>query len=205
MAAADGRMAHFSEDNRANIYLILKFFLPRLPFGHIIEFGSFRGGSALFMAAVCAEILPGRKILALDTFTGMPATDKRVDAHNEGDFSNTSLDDVQSAVEHQGLGHIIQLVPGLFEDTAAQALAETGPIALAHIDCDIKSGCNLARHVIRPHMVQGGYIVFDDATISSCLGATEAVEEMIHESGVFSEQIWPQYVFRHGLRDSEAD
>jgi hypothetical protein len=35
-----------------NLFLLIKFFLPRLPIGDIVEYGSYRGGSALFMAAL---------------------------------------------------------------------------------------------------------------------------------------------------------
>ena len=204
LGKAGDRLTHFSEANRMNIFLLLKFFLPRIPFGHIIEFGSFRGGSAIFMAAVCEQLFPDRLIWALDTFAGMPPTDKRVDAHSEGDFRGTSLAEVQGAVAAAGLRNI-RLVQGLFHDTAVRALAEAGPIALAHIDCDIKSACAYTRKAVGPHLVEGGYIVFDDATYSSCIGATEAVEEMVQETGVFSEQIWPHFVFRHGLRNTISD
>jgi len=127
--------------------------------------------------------------------------DKRVDAHSTGDFRATSPVEVQQAIDAQGLQNV-RLVQGLFQDTTECTLAAAGPVAFVHIDCDIKSSCDYCRKAIRSHMVEGGYIVFDDATISSCLGATEAVEEMIQETGVFSEQIWPQFVFRHELRDT---
>jgi hypothetical protein len=130
LGKAGDRLTHFSEANRMNIFLLLKFFLPRIPFGHIIEFGSFRGGSAIFMAAVCEQLFPDRLIWALDTFAGMPPTDKRVDAHSEGDFRGTSLAEVQGAVAAAGLRNI-RLVQGLFHDTAVRALADAGPIALA--------------------------------------------------------------------------
>jgi hypothetical protein len=46
-------------------------------------------------------------------------------------------------------------------------------------------------------MVEGGYFVFDDATVSSCIGATEVVEDLlIRRDGLNSEQIWPHFVFR---------
>jgi len=49
-------------------------------------------------------------------------------------------------------------------------------------------------------MVPGGYIVLDDALFSSCLGATEVVEDlMIRRDGLNSEQIYPHYVFRAPL------
>jgi predicted O-methyltransferase YrrM len=194
-------LANFSEPNRMNIFLILKFFLPRLPPGNIIEFGSYRGGSAIFMGSVLREVLPGCKVYALDTFEGMPQTDPRVDAHSIGNFNNTSAEQVAESISKVGLENII-LAKGLFEVSTPAVLRQAGPIALAHIDCDIRSGCNYARTIIQPNLVEGAYVVFDDATISSCIGATEAVEQMVYESGVFSEQIWPHYVFRHGLRDT---
>lgn len=198
---AAGRLGNFSEYNRMNIFLILKFFLNRIPFGHIIEFGSFRGGSAIFFGSVCQELYPDRLIYALDTFEGMPTTDPRIDAHTMGGFRDTSVEEVNEAVVKAGLSNI-RLVKGLFQDTAERALMEAGSIALAHIDCDIKSACDYSRKIIRKYMVEGGYLVFDDATISSCLGETESVEEMIREEGSSSEQIWPHFVFRHGLRDT---
>lgn len=200
VACAEGRLQNFSEDNRMNLYLILRFFLSKIAHGHILEFGSFRGGSVLFMGSICSELYPDVRIYALDTYAGMPETDKRVDAHNAGDFKNTSVEDVAAAVAASGLTNI-RLVKGLFEDTTPAVLAEAGSVALAHIDCDINSGCRYAEAAVRPHMVQGGYLVFDDATISSCIGATEAVEDMIQRDHVFSEQIWPHFVFRHGLVD----
>jgi hypothetical protein len=49
-------------------------------------------------------------------------------------------------------------------------------------------------------MCKGGYLVYDDAHISSCIGATQAVEELIMERRVHCEQIWPHFVFRAGLQ-----
>jgi hypothetical protein len=46
-------------------------------------------------------------------------------------------------------------------------------------------------------MANGGYVAFDDAHTSSCLGATEAVEDLvIRGDGLNCEQIWPHFVFR---------
>jgi hypothetical protein len=47
-------------------------------------------------------------------------------------------------------------------------------------------------------MDEGGYWVFDDGHISSCLGATEAIEELvIRRDRRHSEQIFPHFVFRN--------
>ena len=81
--------------------------------------------------------------------------------------------------------------------------SEAGQIALAHIDCDIYSAVAYSYDVVKPRMAAGGYIALDDACFSSCLGATEAVEELlIRRDGLHSEQIYPHFVFRAGLENS---
>lgn len=185
-----------SEDNRMNIFLLLKFFLERIPFGHIVEYGSYRGGSAIFMAYVVKKLYPGMKVYALDSFEGMPNTDKNVDAHSVGDFSDADLSTLENRLQELKLDNLI-LVKGLFEETNEQAMASAGKVCLAHIDCDIATAVKFSYEGVKNFMVDGGYIVFDDATVSSCLGATEVVEDLlIRRDGLNSEQIWPHFVFR---------
>lgn len=185
-----------SEENRMNIFLIMRFFLNKIPPGHVIEYGSYRGGGAIFMAYVAKQLYPGMKVFALDTFEGMPPTDKNVDAHNAGDFKDTNFESLQARVNELGLNNMI-LVKGLFEDTNADVMRQAGKISLAHIDCDIAPAVRFSYEGVKPFMVNGGYIVFDDATVSSCLGATEVVEDdLIRRDGLNSEQIWPHFVFR---------
>lgn len=45
MRLARGRTVQ-DKSRRANLFLLLKFCVPKLPQGDIVEFGSFRGGSA---------------------------------------------------------------------------------------------------------------------------------------------------------------
>ena len=86
---------------------------------------------------------------------------------------------------------------GLFADTAPAVLKEAGSLAMVHIDCDIYDAVKVSYDLSKPHMVPMGYYVFDDATVSSCIGAAEAVEELvIQRDGLFSEQIFPHFVFR---------
>ncbi|MBB5754827.1 TylF/MycF/NovP-related O-methyltransferase [Prosthecomicrobium pneumaticum] len=196
LALALGRSV-VTEERLMNLFMLIKLFLPRLGGGHIIEYGTYRGGSALFMARLAARFLPGTRVLALDTFAGMPETDRRVDAHGAGDFAETDVEEVREAARAAGL-HNVTFIKGRFEDTAGAALAEAGRIALTHIDCDIYSAVRCSYELTKPFMVPGGYYVFDDATMSSCLGATEVVEDIvIARDGLRSEQIYPHFVFRH--------
>jgi hypothetical protein len=185
------------EPNRMNIFLIMRFFLSKLPSGHIIEYGSYRGGNAIFMGYCAKYLYPDLKIYALDTYSGMPETDKAVDAHNKGDFSDNDVESLQTRIDELKLSNIV-LVKGLFEETNEAVMAVAKSISLAHIDCDILSGVGFAYDAVKPHLVDGAYVVFDDATVSSCLGATEAVEDLlIRRDRLNSEQIWPHFVFRN--------
>ena len=201
LALSSGRTV-VSEDNRINIFLILRFFLDQIGGGDIIEFGSYRGGNAIFMAHIVGELYPGTRVYALDTFSGMPATNPKIDAHQQGDFGGVDLNELRRFSAANGL-YNLEFVEGLFEDTAQSVLTRAQNIALAHIDCDIYSSVAYSYEVVKAHMTGGGYIVFDDATVSSCLGATEVVESiLIRRDGLNSEQIFPQFVFRSGLNQA---
>ena len=194
--AASSVWSYVTVPRRMNLFLLLRFYLPQLESGNIVEYGAYKGGNAIFMAHVARRIAPGTKVIALDTFEGMPPTDNTVDAHKAGDFSDADLASVQSLVAESGIDNLV-LVKGRFEDTAAAVAREHGPFALAHIDCDIYSAVVCAYESVRNAMVPGGYLVFDDATVSSCIGATEAVESLvIRRDGLSSEQIYPHFVFR---------
>src|SRR4051812_39185617 len=168
-----------TDENRLkNLFLLFKFFLPRLrDRGHIIEFGCYRGGAAIFMAQLAARFLPGVHVFALDTFGGMPETTD-LDAHHQGDFIEANLADAEAARDALGIDNLT-FVKGLFQETAQSVLRDARTISLAHIDCDIHSGVVYSYDAVRPYMVPGGYVVFDDATQASCQGATAAVEEYV--------------------------
>ena len=200
MALALGRTIQ-AENCRMNLFLLAKYFLPRLlaesPGGSIFEFGSYRGGSAIFLASVCRSLGLNVKVYGLDTFEGMPPTDKGVDAHNAGDFSGVDLNELRAFVESSGLSQHLEFIQGIFEATAPALLAKVPPVLLAHIDCDVYTSVAFAWEAVKPYMAIGGYVAFDDAHMSSCLGATEAVEDLaIRRDGLNCEQIWPHFVFR---------
>jgi len=130
------------------------------------------------MAYVVKILYPGMKVYELDTFEGMPNTNKAIDAHNAGDFSNTDLSSLQARMRELKPDNLV-LVKGLFEDTNQGVIADAGKVSLVHIDCDIASAIQFSYEGVKSFMVDGGYIVFDDATVSSCLGATEVVENLL--------------------------
>jgi hypothetical protein len=196
LSISDGRSI-MSEFNRINIYLILTRYFSGFDNSSILEFGSYKAGNAAFIAYVVSKKHKNINVYAFDTFGGMPETDKRIDLHSAGDFSDISFQEVASFVANTGLSNL-KLVPGLFQQSFPEFISNHQQhISFVHIDADIKSACAYAYNETVQIMPPGGYIVFDDALASSCLGATEVVEDLvIRRDGKNSEQIFPHFVFR---------
>jgi hypothetical protein len=89
------------------------------------------------------------------------------------------------------------LVKGLFSETVIATLPSIGPVRLSHIDCDLYDAVRVSYDGCKSQTVPGGYIVFDDPLISTCLGAFEAIEELvIRRDGLHAEQVFPHLVYR---------
>jgi hypothetical protein len=179
-----------------NIYLLIRFYLQKLSFGHIIEYGCFKGGSAMFMAKLAQQYLPGVNVYGLDTFEGLPQPDNSIDGLGTGEFAS-NYEEVTSTAQAVGLSNLI-FVRGLFNQTAPTCLDGCKSVSMIHIDCDLFEPVQYAYDVSKPYLVPGGYVVFDDATDASCLGAMEAIETaLVQRDGLYAEQVDPHFVFRY--------
>jgi len=132
------------------------------PPGCFVEFGVYRGGSAIKLAEVARK--QGRVLYLYDTFQGIPFADD-VDSHKTGDFGDTDVDAVRLAIPDA------IIVQGVFPET----LIPMPPIAFVHVDADQYRSVKAACELFPPLMVKGGVMLFDDY---GCLdGATQAVHE----------------------------
>ncbi len=194
-SAAEG-LTIVSEERRMNMFIILLKYLRNVERGDLIEFGSYKGGNAIFLAVVSKVLGLESKVFACDSYEGMPLTDKELDLHNEGDFSDVNFEILSDYIKDLGLEDLI-LVKGFFSETLKSKQMENLSFSFAHIDCDIYSACVDSFNYLKNRMVSKGYLVFDDATVSSCIGATRFVEkEIIRNANLNSEQVWPHFVFR---------
>ena len=187
-----------TEERLMNLFLLIKFFLKDLDSQNIIEYGTYRGGCALFMAVLLKELYPGAKVWALDTFEGMPEVNDNVDLPPPDDFAATNLDLIRFTATQLGLDNV-EFVKGLIQDTADSVYAEAGSFGLAHIDVVLHSAVKYAQDSVWNVMAPGGYLVYDDAIEPTCPGATRAVEEMIEVRGLSIEQVWPHIILRARL------
>ena len=191
--SARGR-AIVTDERLLNLFLIIKYANLH---GNIIEFGSYRGGSALLMARLAKRLRPNCKVFALDTFAGMPATDRRLDWHRCGDFVDADFEELLRIRDDEGLDNLV-LVKGLFEDGVGEIPTDERQFFLSHIDCDIYHSVKFSIDFAKRHAVPGAYIVFDDPVQPTCLGAMQAVEEdLVQKEGIFAEQVYPHLVYRY--------
>jgi hypothetical protein len=180
----------------ANIFLILKYGWPALR-GDVFEFGSYRGGSAAFIACVLRALSRSTKVYAFDTFEGLPETNLERDLHSAGDFRDADLHGFQEFIRSEGLGDHLVPVAGVFDRTLPLILASIPLMALVHIDCDIYEPIKYLLATCEPYYEAGGYVVLDDPMSSSCIGAFDATAEvLLCEQRLLPEQVYPHFVFR---------
>jgi Methyltransferase domain len=180
------------ELHRINLFLLIRFYLPMLKTQDVAEIGVYHGGNAFFMAILLNELYPGARLYAFDTYEGISGSTRGRDLHMKGDFGDASLSAVRQAAKERGIGNI-EFVPGDVRETMRSF---NTPLGLAHIDLAVYDPIVFAQDVLWSALVPGGYLVYDDATFSNCVGATRAVEEFLIAHRIHSEQIFPHFVFR---------
>ncbi|HEY6237855.1 MAG TPA: class I SAM-dependent methyltransferase [Thermoplasmata archaeon] len=116
--------------------------------GEWCEFGMFRGESLRFIAARATAT-----VHAFDTFEGLPATWGVLD---RGAFSTRG--------QRPDVPPNVVLHVGLFDATVPPFVEATrpAPIAFAHVDCDLYDSAASVLREIRPLLVPGSIVVFDE-------------------------------------------
>jgi Methyltransferase domain len=110
-----------------------------------LEFGVWKGDSLRRIASARGEA----KVYGFDSFMGLPEPWRK--DHPVGEFALEKIPAVPDA----------SLVVGLFEDMLP-IFDWTGPVTFVHIDCDLYSSAKCALYHIRPHLIEGSVIVFDE-------------------------------------------
>lgn len=141
--------------------------------GDIAEIGVYKGGTAKLLALAC----PDKLIHLFDTFQGMPPKDDpSIDIHKEGDFNDTSLDAVKTALDECTNTKFYQ---GMFPETVDETVSEK--FSLVHSDVDLYQ-CNVdVLEYFYPKMGKGGIIVFDDYEWEGCPGIRKSIDEFLSD------------------------
>jgi hypothetical protein len=154
--------------------------------GAIAEIGTYRGGSAYFIASVFASLaLADVPFHVFDTFEGHPegAISERDPDQKPGFFSATGYDDVREylssfAGAHVHKGDILTVLPHVAPDQ----------YRLVHIDTDLYLPTKACLDHFGPLLSSSGVLVLDDYGSRKCEGVRVAVAEYLNETDAF--QVW---------------
>ena len=150
-----------------NIYFYLSRTLPLG--GNIAELGVYKGGGAKLISEFKSDL----PLHLFDTFEGMPATNSAVDLHNEGDFSDVTLENVQQYLKNFPKCYFHK---GRFPDTT-QNLPENIEFCFVHLDVDIYESTLSGLKYFYPRLKEGGVIISHDFNSISCPGVRKAFDE----------------------------
>ncbi len=155
--------------------------------GDFIETGVWRGGACIMMRAVLkAYRLVDRRVIAADSFAGLPppsvgvAADAGADFHTRKDFA-VPLAEVKAAFARYGLlDQQVVFLEGLFKDTLPTAPIET--LAVLRLDGDMyestMDGLVNLYHKLSP----GGVLIVDDYYLFAA--QRQAVDEFRAAHGI---------------------
>ena len=133
--------------------------------GDIVECGSWRGGSAMFMADVLRERGIRKRIHACDSYEGFDLDELQAEraagwtAEEDDAFASTSLKYVAAKIRQRGLDEVVVPVKGYFEETLPSL---QGPLSLVLVDCDLSRSALFAAGTLWGRVEPGGIVLFDD-------------------------------------------
>lgn len=133
--------------------------------GCVAELGVYKGGTLKALA----EAAPEKTCYGFDTFEGMPA-----EVWREGDNpAPGALADVSFSNIAQRLPENCKLIRGVFPQSAKKIKEQ---FCFAHVDMDYEKSTEDAIEWLRPRMVSGGLVVFDDWKEITTPGVRKAIE-----------------------------
>jgi Macrocin-O-methyltransferase (TylF) len=128
--------------------------------GNFAEFGVYRGGCA-FMVLATTRPDPDRTLYLFDTFAGIP------DIHLAERERSIGLAGLHADTSVQYVEQRLQRWRGRFEVRPGDVfetltVAETGPLAFAHVDLNTSAPTRHVLEYVYPRLVPGAIVVFDD-------------------------------------------
>jgi len=155
--------------------------------GAIIECGSARGGSAIYLAKHLQRRGQTRQLFALDSYAGFQKDElareraKGLASVPENTFASTSFEYVVAKLRKLNMTDRIRPVQGFFQDTLAPLIAEVRQVAMAFIDCDLEESMRFCAETVWSRIPSGGIVAFDDYAEPTFPGSKLAIDAFVSE------------------------
>lgn len=156
----------------------------RIP-GDVIECGSHRGATGLFLALLGRLHGVEQRVLLFDTFRGAPAHSAYDTGRGVDEFAidGDPVHLIRQQAAALGVADRIEIHRGLFVDTFRVLAPRRLTFAFAHIDANLYQSTKEACAFTIPRMLEGGIVVFDDYNAVCDLGARLAIDEYLAGTG----------------------
>lgn len=145
--------------------------------GYLCEMGVYAGGSL----EILAKYNPGKDILGIDSFQGMPPVTEGVDYHKEFDFNMVDFPAINGYFKmmYPPVRLVKGYIPKVFE-----YFDEHTRLAFTHIDLDLFQSIKDALDFVIPRTLDGGIILLDDFRVRSTPGCEAAINKFFEESTI---------------------
>lgn len=142
--------------------------------GYISEWGVYTGGSL----EILAKYNPGKDIMAVDSFVGMPPVTEGVDFHKEHDFNMIDFSAINGYFKM--IYPSVRIVKGFIPEVFS-FFDEHTRFCFSHIDLDLYKSIKDTMDFVFPRTVEGGMILLDDYKVRSTPGCEKAINEFFDE------------------------
>jgi O-methyltransferase len=141
--------------------------------GDFVETGVWRGGACIYMRGILAAYdEPNRRVIAADSFVGLPPPDPSVpndigDQHHKQSVLAVSRTEVEANFTKYGLlDDRVVFLEGWFKDTLPRAPIER--ISVLRLDGDMYGSTMVALEALYPKVSEGGAVIIDDFGLAPC-------------------------------------
>ncbi|HLB58159.1 MAG TPA: TylF/MycF/NovP-related O-methyltransferase [Gammaproteobacteria bacterium] len=147
--------------------------------GDAIEVGCWRGGAGCLIAARLAQETKKTKeatVFLCDTFFGVVKAGRYDTFYQGNEFANSDENIVADLANRMSLQNV-KILRGIFpEETGAELKDHL--FKFAHIDVDVYQSARDAFEWLRPRLVNGAIVVFDDYGFPSTNGIRRYIDEL---------------------------
>lgn len=152
--------------------------------GVVAEFGTYKGGTTLFLSFAIEELRARWPVIGFDSFSGFPIPQTILDMYNHPDCVYTEIGEVRRDLEGRG----IEVVVGDIASTCQRLKDES--VVLSFLDTDNYTPAAAAIDILKEQTVVGGAIVFDHFTgrdrFRYTLGERMAGRKLLEDSRYFN-------------------